>query len=493
MRDDDHDDVLARRAADGDSEALDALLRDHTALVHGVCRRILGNPDDALDATQEALLAIARKIGSFDGRAKFSTWVYRVATNAALDEARRRGRRPVPTESLPETGREHRTAPRPTPAIADRLDVDAALAQLTPEYRAAVALRDLVGMDYAEIAEVLGIPPGTVRSRISRGRAALADLLGNRETPSEHPTALKPMNDDTSPFEPERARRAPLRRARRRARRGRARPRAERRRGLRRARRATPGADERRAALAAARDLLVGSPEIDELLAARLRAKAVRAGRGGERIPTRRSQPSPTPDPRWRRAGSRRRSPRSSAIAAGLSASRSRHELEGRAERAARRRPAERRRRGDGRARRRRRRSAPFADVRALARDAPSPGRRARHRSPTATRVSTTAGRRDARDIGAAPERRGRHVAVRQSRRAARRRPTAADATGACAPAPRARRPPQLPTRRHPGAARRPRRCRASRSSSSCSPATGSTPWSSRTPTAGSLNVQMLR
>ena len=74
-------------------------------------------------------------------------------------------------------------------AIVDRLDVDAALAHLTPEYRAAVALRDLVGMDYAEIAEVLDIPPGTVRSRISRGRAALADLLGNRETPSEHPTA----------------------------------------------------------------------------------------------------------------------------------------------------------------------------------------------------------------------------------------------------------------------------------------------------------------
>ncbi|HEY5077273.1 MAG TPA: RNA polymerase sigma factor [Acidimicrobiia bacterium] len=187
MHDDDHDDVLARRAAAGDSAALDALLRDHIALVHAVCRRILGNPDDALDATQEALISIARKIGSFDGRAKFSTWVYRVATNAALDEARRRGRRPVPTESLPEPGASTH-GPATDAAIADRLDVDAALARLTPEYRAAVALRDLVGMDYAEIADVLGIPAGTVRSRISRGRAALADLLGNRETPSEHPT-----------------------------------------------------------------------------------------------------------------------------------------------------------------------------------------------------------------------------------------------------------------------------------------------------------------
>lgn len=195
MRDDEHDDTLARRAADGDSRALDALLRDHSALVHGVCRRILGNPDDALDATQEALLAIARKIGSFDGRSQFSTWAYRVATNAALDESRRRARRPLPSESLPEgsarpghatTG--HSGTEASDTGLADRLDVDAALAHLTPEYRAAVALRDLVGMDYAEIAAVLDIPPGTVRSRISRGRAALADLLGNRETPSEHPT-----------------------------------------------------------------------------------------------------------------------------------------------------------------------------------------------------------------------------------------------------------------------------------------------------------------
>lgn len=188
MTDDEHDrdEELARRAARGDTGALDALLRRHTTLVHAVCRRILGNPDDALDATQEALIAIATRVGTFDGRARFSTWAYRVATNAALDEARRRGRRPVPAEQLPEV------EPNPTAglqsAVADRLDVDAALAQLTPEYRAAVALRDLVGMDYAEIAEILGIPPGTVRSRISRGRAVLADLLGNREDASEHPT-----------------------------------------------------------------------------------------------------------------------------------------------------------------------------------------------------------------------------------------------------------------------------------------------------------------
>ena len=184
------DDELARAAASGDASALDELLRRHTSLVHAVCRRVLSHPDDALDATQEALIAIARKVHQFDGRARFSTWAYRVATNAALDEARRRNRRPVPAETLPE--RAGAGAERVDESVADRLDIDAALSTLSLEYRAAVALRDLVGMDYAEIAEVLELAPGTVRSRISRGRAALADALGNRETTSEHPTSGTP-------------------------------------------------------------------------------------------------------------------------------------------------------------------------------------------------------------------------------------------------------------------------------------------------------------
>lgn len=177
---DNDDETLARQAARGNGRALDELLRRHTDLVHAVCRRILGGGEDALDATQEALLSIARRIDTFDGRARFTTWCYRVATNAALDEGRRRSRRPKPVEQLPEpSSGGDRVADR----VADRIDLDAALAGLSPDYRAAVALRDIVGMDYAEIADVLGVPPGTVRSRISRGRAALADTLGNREAP----------------------------------------------------------------------------------------------------------------------------------------------------------------------------------------------------------------------------------------------------------------------------------------------------------------------
>jgi len=183
-RHDDNDEELAARAARGDRAALEELLARHAELVHAVCRRVLGNREDALDATQEALLSIARKIDRFDGRSRFTTWCYRVATNAALDEARRRNRRPAPAETLPETV----GGPGPDAQVADRLDVDAALARLSPEYRAAVTLRDLLGMDYAEIGDVLGLAPGTVRSRIARGRAALADLLGNREPTAERPT-----------------------------------------------------------------------------------------------------------------------------------------------------------------------------------------------------------------------------------------------------------------------------------------------------------------
>jgi len=195
MKGDEGDDALAAAAATGDRDALEALLRRHAGLVNAVCRRVLANPDDALDATQEALLSIARKIHTFDGRARFTTWCYRVATNAALDEARRRSRRPSPVDIVPEP---RGTGQSIDDLVADQLDVDVALSRLSPDHRAAVALRDLVGLDYAEIGEVLGIPPGTVRSRIARGRAALADHLtehdaaGNQTGGSEHPTSRAP-------------------------------------------------------------------------------------------------------------------------------------------------------------------------------------------------------------------------------------------------------------------------------------------------------------
>lgn len=174
---------LVERAQAGDRSALDELLDRHYDRIAARCRRIAGNTADGDDATQEALLAIVRGLTRFDGRSSFSTWAYRVATNACLDELRRRGRRPTPTEDdLDRVERDH--GDDLADDVARRDEVRTALATLTPEFRAPLVLRDLEGLDYAEIAETLDLPPGTVRSRIARARRQLADRLGNQEAGS---------------------------------------------------------------------------------------------------------------------------------------------------------------------------------------------------------------------------------------------------------------------------------------------------------------------
>ena len=173
-------------ARGGDGNALDVLLRRHHDRLFAVCRRLARNEADAQDACQEALILIVRNLDRFDGRAAFSTWAYRVTTNACLDELRRRRRRPLPMDHATAeaaSGDAGRGAGDEAEQAATRLDLDAALADLAPDYRAAVVLRDVAGLSYAEIADVLAIAPGTVRSRIARGREALIPHLdeeGNR-------------------------------------------------------------------------------------------------------------------------------------------------------------------------------------------------------------------------------------------------------------------------------------------------------------------------
>ena len=179
-----------------------------------MCRRIVGDDHDAQDALQNALVAIARAIRNFDGRSSFGTWSYRIATNASLDELRRRGRRPVPgalgagpggedgvgaglLDQVPAGGatgpalvggRSGLVADGGMGAVVERLDIDGALARVPEPFRVAVVLRDLCDLDYAEIARVLDVPVGTVRSRIARGRAVLADLVGNSTPAADRPT-----------------------------------------------------------------------------------------------------------------------------------------------------------------------------------------------------------------------------------------------------------------------------------------------------------------
>ncbi len=189
-------------ARGGDRRALETLLVAHYDRVHALCRRMLGNEADAVDATQDALLSAVRAITRFDGRSSFATWLYRIATNACLDELRRRRRRPVvglPGEVDEDWDRSGpvpsgragadayqpafgTTAMDPGDEATTHVDVDAALRLLAPEHRVAVVLRDLCDLPYDEIAVILDVPIGTVRSRIARGRAALADLItGDRE------------------------------------------------------------------------------------------------------------------------------------------------------------------------------------------------------------------------------------------------------------------------------------------------------------------------
>ena len=153
--------------------------------MRAVCHRIVINKSDAEDATQMALISIVRAIPSFDGRSKFSTWIYRIATNAALDEVRRIQRRPLPTDK--ESVYDSSTGDQ-TNAVDAQMDVSAALGRLPEEYRTAIVLRHVADLDYEEIAAIQGVPVGTVRSRLSRGRAQLAEILGNQNTHSERQT-----------------------------------------------------------------------------------------------------------------------------------------------------------------------------------------------------------------------------------------------------------------------------------------------------------------
>ena len=172
------------------------MLRRHHDQIHAVCRRLAGNDADGQDATQEALIAIVRGLPHFHGKAKFSTWAYRVATNAALDELRRRGRRPVPAAAETDDRLAGASSTDDPAAVAVRVDLDAALARLPEEFRAPVVLRDVAGCDYAEIGQILRIPPGTVRSRIARGRTRLAELM--RVNGGNHHDTARRRNDEAS-------------------------------------------------------------------------------------------------------------------------------------------------------------------------------------------------------------------------------------------------------------------------------------------------------
>ncbi len=173
---------LAARARTGDRRALDELLRLDYDRLHAVCWTILREREAALEATQEAAVAVARGIVRFDGYSRYTTWAYRIAANAALDELRRRRRRPVASldrRSADDRSLDDRPGDGPTEGelVVESLSIRAAMDRLPEEQHVALVLRHDLGLDYDEIARIIRAPVGTVRSRVSRARATLRDLL----------------------------------------------------------------------------------------------------------------------------------------------------------------------------------------------------------------------------------------------------------------------------------------------------------------------------
>lgn len=200
------DATLVASAQTGDRAALDQLLRRHYDKIYAVCRRVTGNASDADDACQEALIKITRSLPRFDGRSSFGTWAYRIATNASLDELRKRKRRP----SLHSVRGDDDQAPevvdplaaKQVEAVSDRMALDEALAELSEDFRHAVILRDVADLDYSEIAEVLDVPVGTVKSRIARGRSTMADRL-RLDALLQGTVADEPPTSDDTPLDDE--------------------------------------------------------------------------------------------------------------------------------------------------------------------------------------------------------------------------------------------------------------------------------------------------
>jgi RNA polymerase sigma-70 factor (ECF subfamily) len=181
---------IVRRCMDGDSAAWAQMVRTHHRRVYSLCYRFTGNAADAEDLTQDVFLKIYSNLASFDGaRGSLVVWITTMTRNHLVDHFRR-SRNLRATSSLDEgwdladelkpVDRLVSGAPSPHEAAAQKelaKMVQAALARVSVDLREAVILRDLQDLDYKEIAQVLGIPEGTVKSRISRGRAELARLL----------------------------------------------------------------------------------------------------------------------------------------------------------------------------------------------------------------------------------------------------------------------------------------------------------------------------
>jgi len=169
---------LLRRHVSGDSEAFGILFVRHRERLWAVAVRTLGDPDEAADALQDAMISAFRRAGDFRGESAVTTWLHRIVVNACLDRLRRRAARPA-ASGMDEQTLDVLAHGLAAPDQDTALDVRAALRTLAPEQRAALVLVDMLGYPVADTADILGISVGTVKSRCARGRARLLPLLAH--------------------------------------------------------------------------------------------------------------------------------------------------------------------------------------------------------------------------------------------------------------------------------------------------------------------------
>ena len=174
------DKELLAKHAQGDPRAFSVLVSRHRDRMWAVALRTIGDQEEAADALQDAFLSAYRAAGKFRGESAVTTWLHRIVVNACLDRLRRRTARP--TVAFPDDDVLDSVAPKgpdPTSAHELSLDVADALRNIPFEQRAALVLVDMMGYSVDDAAQVLEVPPGTIKSRCARGRARLAPLLGH--------------------------------------------------------------------------------------------------------------------------------------------------------------------------------------------------------------------------------------------------------------------------------------------------------------------------